>query len=459
MIRSSRSSQWGEGYTYRNAETQRIYTPHDEAERAFVYSDAPLFVLVTGGEGAGKTAGGSIKILERIRRGMSGMLVSPFMANFASTTWNEFRRWIPWQFVSKADRHMEAETFSPQKPFQLVFDMPGNPYLLCGGLVDPRGRAIKWEGPNLHFACFNEARQSPDSRGLRVMGGRARLDGPNGEPPQTFLLSTGGCPWLTEWFGPPIENDPRANFKKFALVVQLLTSQNRANLSEAYMAGRASTFDTEAERRIYSGEDPWGEFIENPFLDNIALWDRLAEKLPALTRRDPLVVALDAGISSDSFGLVAMSMHPTIPNHTAARMAVEWIPPPGGKIIFEAPGGPVEFLKDLCKRFNVLCVVYDPYQLHSTASTLAKEGIAWFKEFPQGPQRAKADSDLLNAVIQATIHHDGTLAALKKHLHNADRKKDPETRQVRLVKRNDSLKIDLAVCASMANYTIQKLDG
>jgi len=40
--------------TYINSDTHKVYTPHHEGERRFVYSDTPLYALCKGGEGGGK---------------------------------------------------------------------------------------------------------------------------------------------------------------------------------------------------------------------------------------------------------------------------------------------------------------------------------------------------------------------------------------------------------------------
>src|SRR5688572_6651373 len=110
---SQRATPWPA--TYINHETGRAYEPHSEEEARFVFTDRPPFPIVTGGEGSGKTAAGSIKALERIRRGMSGIIVSPTLPHFANSTWAEFKRWIPWQHVMPEDRYMERATWTPSQ--------------------------------------------------------------------------------------------------------------------------------------------------------------------------------------------------------------------------------------------------------------------------------------------------------------------------------------------------------
>jgi len=59
---------------YVNRETGRPYVHHTDAEDIAVHSDTPRYLLVRGGEGGGKSVAGIIKVLNRIRRGMSGVM-------------------------------------------------------------------------------------------------------------------------------------------------------------------------------------------------------------------------------------------------------------------------------------------------------------------------------------------------------------------------------------------------
>lgn len=195
------------------------------------------------------------------------------------------------------------------------------------------------------------------------------------------------------------------------------------------------------------------------FLPDITLWDACQQTIPPLDKNTPMVIALDAGIHSDSFGMVGVTRHPIHKTFVAVRFVQEWRPV-SGAISFQgtedAPG-PEMVLKRLCNNYNVVCVAYDPYQLHDMATRLRAEGVAWFKEFSQGPDRLEADKGLFDLIIERRIAHDGN-ADLRRHVDNANRKPDAETRKLRIVKRETSLKVDLAVCASMASYTALRLD-
>ena len=93
-------------------------------------------------------------------------------------------------------------------------------------------------------------------------------------------------------------------------------------------------------------------------------------------------------------------------------------------------------------------ICYDEYQLHSTASRLRKELVTYFRVFPQGQDRLIADKMLKDAIRERTIRHHGE-EKLRDHVLNAIAKLEGE--KIRLMKKSDKMKIDLAVCLSMAH--------
>jgi hypothetical protein len=195
-------------------------------------------------------------------------------------------------------------------------------------------------------------------------------------------------------------------------------------------------------------------------LPDASWWTNLREDLPALDARTPIVIALDAATSNDSFGLVAVSRHPLRRADVAVRYAREWKPPKGGLIHFgtrdqiETPRG---CLADLIARHNVVQVVADPYQLHAMLTELRDEGKVYAKAFDQGRDRLEADAQFRQLIVNRRIAHDGN-AALSEHVRNANIAVDPQSRKLRIVKREQVLKIDLAVCASMASYAALAID-
>jgi hypothetical protein len=203
-------------------------------------------------------------------------------------------------------------------------------------------------------------------------------------------------------------------------------------------------------------DEAFQALAESPFLPSMTWWDACAESLPALTRNEAMVIALDAAVSGDSFGLVAVTRHPTRPEDIAVRHVQAWRPPAGGVIDFDAPGGPLDVVRALIASWDVAQVCYDPYQLHQPMHALRNEASVFVDEFGQQSERLEADAALRQLIISRRIAHPGD-AALTEHVRNADVKVDADGRRLRIVKREQSLKIDLAVCLSMAVYRCLKL--
>ncbi len=191
----------------------------------------------------------------------------------------------------------------------------------------------------------------------------------------------------------------------------------------------------------------------------IEWWDAAIQVAIPLIPGDktPMVIALDAGVTGDCFGFIAVSRDPDVlnPPGLIVRAVRKWTPPPGGAIDFAEPEAAVRLFAE---HFNVTEVAYDPYQLHDMATRLQKEGVAWFRPFSQGEERLKADAALKTLIAHRRIRHDGNLD-LREHLTNANAKQaaNEETR-LRLVKKSSGRKIDLAVCLSMASAELLRLN-
>jgi hypothetical protein len=243
--------------------------------------------------------------------------------------------------------------------------------------------------------------------------------------------------------------------------VTLLTADNEMNLSPGFVQQRRQTL-TEAEARVLL-EAEWEDIEDSDrFLPSMVWWDNLKAAIPAPTKAEPMVLALDAAVGrqtgySDCFGIVGVTRH-TDPQHKAnqvfARYVRKWQARPGHKINFDEPR---EEIRRLCREFNIVMVCYDEYQLHDMTSGLAEENIAWFKEFSQGARRLQADRQLLDLILEQRLWHDGN-ADLREHIDNADKKLADDGRRIRIVKREEALKIDLTVCLSMASYECLRLN-
>lgn len=415
-------------------------------------SDSPRWLLAKGGEGSGKSVAGIVKSLYKLSRGLSpGLMGSPDFEHFKRSLWPEFRRWCPWDFVVPSQRGRASKAWRPSGPFDMVFDTPrGQVVLMCGGFDNPSS----WHGPNLQFAHFDEARRHNDAEMVKVLDGRIRVPGPNGEPPQGYLTTTPKKHWLYDYFGPwPADkahlDDPLKAFKSRARVIDLITRDNEANLEPGYADLRRGSL-TEAEARVFL-EAAWEDEDEaSPFLPSMTFWDACKEAKPTVDlKRWPMVIALDAGITNDLFAMVGVTRHPDRkrPDDTFVWITRTWRSP--------RPGVEVDFadvmaeLRMLVEAYNIAEVTFDPYQMTMFAQALKGEGRVMVQPFSQQGARAEADKALRDRIIQRRIAHLGQ-DDLRDHIRNADQKRDAQDSKLRIVKRTDSQKIDLAVALSMA---------
>lgn len=216
-----------------------------------------------------------------------------------------------------------------------------------------------------------------------------------------------------------------------------------------YYASERARLTPNEYARIH--ENAWVTSTE-AFVDAI-WWDGCKEPLPPIDERTPQLLVIDAGVSSDCFGVLAITKHG---ERYAYRNPVAFVPPRGGKLDFTGAGSPDEYIRDYIKRWNVLELIYDPYQLHSLMTGYRQNRIVRVYEFNQGTDRLLADKSLRDAIMDKTVMHDGD-DTLRSHVLNANAKTEGNDSKLRLVKRADSLKIDLAVCASMGLHRARQV--
>jgi phage terminase large subunit-like protein len=189
---------------------------------------------------------------------------------------------------------------------------------------------------------------------------------------------------------------------------------------------------------------------------------RKSEEWPTIDfTRHPVVVSMDAATSNDCFAIFAGCRHPHRSGEVLTLFAQKWAPDHRtGKIDFQGTDerpGPEKVLRKLIKDFNVVQVCFDNYQLFDFCNRLKQEGLAWFKAFNQGADRLVADSQLRDLIRDRRFWHRGE-ADLIEHFMNANAKIDDQDSKVRIVKRVDRLKIDLAVAASMCCHNLLYLN-
>lgn len=239
--------------------------------------------------------------------------------------------------------------------------------------------------------------------------------------------------------------------------------------SEAYYAEEAATqtpaeFDRMHRNKWVSSSntfiqpEQWDacKVAELPPLETVDL-SQVYNGQAVVTERHSWVFAIDAAISGDCFGIVGLTKHYNKATNEyifVPRYARKWTPEPGRKIDFLEPETEI---RRLAKELRVVCFCYDEFQMYDMASRLRRDSVAWFKPFPQGKDRLIADKMLYDKIVGRQIAHDGSLHDLREHLTNANAETTGDNK-LRIVKRNEAAKVDLAVCCSMAIYTAAYLN-
>lgn len=177
-------------------------------------------------------------------------------------------------------------------------------------------------------------------------------------------------------------------------------------------------------------------------------WAACAGETIKPDKHKPVIVGMDAGVSSDCFAIVVVTGNAGIIEVVEVKV---WKPKPGKKLDFD---GPETYLKNLAKRFNVTEFAYDQYQLHDMATRLRKLGLGWFNQFSQGQDRMIADKHLYDLIRERRLRHPN-IDELTEHVMNANAETDKE--KMRIVKRAEHLKIDAAVSLSMAAFEAKRL--
>lgn len=230
-----------------------------------------------------------------------------------------------------------------------------------------------------------------------------------------------------------------------------------------YYGAQEAIGPPQAYRRLHLNEWVGAESAFVP----MEAWDNCGEVHRIVPIQDgdrtPLVVSADAAVTGDCFGILAVTRCPNDPTCVDIRALKKWDPKEsGGTIKLEEPEA---FLRAISSVYNVIQIAYDPFQLESTAQRLRRDGIAWLEPFSQAQDRLKADSQLYDFVIARRIHfsHDEEcekglhcscfLAPLREHIANCNAKLQVnEDSKLRIVKKANGKKIDLAVALSMAVF-------
>lgn len=182
--------------------------------------------------------------------------------------------------------------------------------------------------------------------------------------------------------------------------------------------------------------------------------------------KEPCVASLDGALTDDSFAIVVMDKKGEL---TRTRYCRAWRPPVNGQIDFvgtpDDPGPELE-IERLQKQYNIIEWCYDRTHIADMMARLNRRLGIHIYDFSQGELRLVADKMLRDAIRDRLFVHSGE-PDLVSHISNANAKvtqmadagskNTSQVREVlRIIKRNQKLKIDACVAASMANYELRE---
>lgn len=388
------------------------------------WRDGARFRLFIGGVGSGKTRAGCVEIL-RQPAGSVGMVVAPTYPMLRDATFRTF--------IELAQRGGVLASFNKAEMLATLID--GKRVLFRSGDDPDRLR-----GPNLGWFYLDEAALM-NADIWPIMIGRLRE-----RPGRAWATSTPrGFNWLYE------------TFHRDGSDYSITRSSTRDNnyLPDGFLRSLEQSYDTQ-----WLAQEIEGEFLDlgsiDHFLPSIALWDACRDDLPPLDAHTPCILALDGAESNDTFASLIVSAHPSDPARLAVRYVRPYVPVPGVPLDFDAIE---QDIRDLCRRYAVQQLAYDPFLLGQLIRRLTTGPHAIptpAEPFPQGAPRLEADKGLYDLITQRRIAHDGD-PDLRQHLANANRKVDQESRKLRIVKRTYVLKIDLAVALSFGCARAQEV--
>jgi phage terminase large subunit-like protein len=186
---------------------------------------------------------------------------------------------------------------------------------------------------------------------------------------------------------------------------------------------------------------------ENCFIE-LEWWDQCidANARPLLTDKAmPVWVGVDASVKRDTTAIVAVTWDATAKK---VRLITH-------KVFQPSPDDPLDFeatieqtLRDLCKRFAVRAVYFDPYQMMATAQRLTGTGVP-MHEYPQTPANLTAMGSNLYELIKGGNLIVSPDDALRLAISRAVAKETP--RGFQITKEKSSDKIDVVIALAMAS--------
>lgn len=276
--------------------------PYDPAQspalEAFHNSTARFRALVAG-RGAGKSAAGAQESQKYIGWGCNGAVFNPDFENFKTSTWPEFRNWVPWDQVIPSQQYRQDPSWEPNRPFNLSF--LNGVQVRCKGLRDPE----QARGPNITWLWYDEAGRDKTGYGWTLAVAAVRIVGPGGVQPAAWATATpsGKRHWMYNLFVKhdiPDEVQELLDelghqgplYDRFHLTIH----DNRANLDPLFYASMLTAYTGKFAEQELQGlfvEIAEGLVYEQFGADNITT---RAEFCPT---RGPVEIAYDDGFAAN----------------------------------------------------------------------------------------------------------------------------------------------------------------
>ena len=175
------------------------------------------------------------------------------------------------------------------------------------------------------------------------------------------------------------------------------------------------------------------------------VWDALStgDPVPAGTE---VVLSVDGSYNSDSTALVVA----TVSSSPHFDVLGCWEPPEGAEDWTVPLHDVMDAIRQACKRFRVLEIVFDPFRFALVMQTLESERLP-VVSFPWSPARVTpATTDLYRAVIAGELTHSGDVR-LSRHVANAVVREDSKGIRLDKAKRGSRARIDLAAAMLQAH--------
>jgi phage terminase large subunit-like protein len=264
------------GYFIRN--DGKKFEPRPELVE-FIQSKA-RFILIRSGRGGGKTVSGAQKAFLKIKQGFTGAAMNPDFENFKTSTWEELKRWMPWDMVVPKQRYRKSASWEPTRPFTMVF--VNGAKLFCKGLKDPEAA----RGPNINFLWYDEGRR--DLTGLAWKNAIAAVR--VGKEPQAWCTTTpaNSQHWTSTFFSGEITAELKkildeigTTYKQELFAIfQTSIEKNKGNLDPMFYASIIASYPSgylrarEVEGRVADEEGSLGDrsWFDDHILPELPDW-------------------------------------------------------------------------------------------------------------------------------------------------------------------------------------------